>query len=179
MIVETMIDQSGRDGKEKDNHMGYFANRRDRNLRDFGYMSGPINHMYRAFGWAKTHEEVDQTVINRLCNLIWRVEREPHPVTVAASKFYDANFALIPITLRYTPYINGLRIRLRTAIGVYEGRHGEVDPYDFTQLVGPSDREKQVFLWGPSFVFGSNVAGNPGTLAFVIHQYCWYSSPEY
>jgi hypothetical protein len=164
--------------------MGFFTKlvaacdaRFDKKLRNFTLMSTtPINDMYRFAGWAKTNDDVVQTVVNRLCHLILKLEHDPFPQTVGAAKFYDANFGLIPaIQPAHTAYVESLRIRLRSGIKVYEDREGECDD-GWDRFIG-SDQQK-LFLWGPSAIWGSGTTTyDPLTVA--IHNYCWNVTNEY
>jgi hypothetical protein len=150
----------------------------DAKLRNFTLMStDPISASYRFWGWAKTTDEVVLTVVNRLCQLIRKLEHGPHERTVAAAKFYDGGFvdAIPRIEPAFAAYVETLRIRLRTAIKVHEDHYGVVDPYDVAQMIGS---HRKMFLWGPSLIFGSDTT-NYDPLTCFIHNYCWNVNNDY
>ena len=151
-------------------------------LRDFDFMSTiPLGELYplgKSYDTIRP-EMIVITVVNRLCHLIFRMERLPHYMTGSAARWYNSHFHLISILPQYREYIDQLRERLMRVVHEFEERDAVwADPEDFGRMVGSSDNQKRRVLYGQVFsTHFLSVPENPviWRLHRTITAYCWQS----
>lgn len=165
--------------------MGLFFRKRlptldDPRLRDFGFLLQPITVLYSEDSWALDVDTIGLTVANRLAHLTTRMEQTPNIRTAVSARWYLDNLVDVDIlnVPRAQAVLDPIKRRLELALADYQNHTGAViDTWQFGKLVGQTEHERCVVLYGPPLWRDSDDAGGAlgprGPLSSWLTFNCW------